>query len=84
MRDINLPRHVMDCFERRWAARFADPGTRERVADDPFKSAQVHRLLEGALRPPSEASTVPDSTELLSVRASQTTTRPADPTTIGR
>jgi hypothetical protein len=61
MRDINLPRHVMDCVERRWAARFANAGANERAAGDPFKSPQICRMLEGASRPPSLASVAPSA-----------------------
>jgi hypothetical protein len=70
MRDINLPRHVMDRFERRWAARFAYTGTRGPAGDDPFRSPQIRRLLEGALRPPTEVRVVPDDIGLFAARAS--------------
>jgi hypothetical protein len=61
MRDINLPRHVMDCFERRWAARFANAGAKERVEADPSKPPHIRRMLKGASRPPSLASVAPSA-----------------------
>jgi hypothetical protein len=55
MDDIRLPRHVLNRFERRWEARFAQPPRLRPPSasiDDPLRSPQVWRLLEGSLRPP--------------------------------
>ena len=59
MGEIKLPHHVVNRFERRWTARFAQTleGRPQPVArccrgsDDPLRSPQVWRLLEGSLRP---------------------------------
>ena len=60
MNDVKLPRYVLNRFERRLAARFAQtprqsPSLGSR--DDPFRSPQVQRLLEGLLKPPTRDST---------------------------
>jgi hypothetical protein len=60
MDEIKLPHHVVNRFERRWTARFAEMlGSRPQPvarcpfgSDDPIRSPQVRRLLEGSLRPP--------------------------------
>jgi hypothetical protein len=60
MDEIKLPHHVVNRFERRWTARLAQmlEGRRSQGArrshgsDDPLRSPQVRRLLEGSLRPP--------------------------------
>ena len=56
MDDVKLPRHVLNRFEHRWAARFAQTPRRSPYLaspDDPFRSPQVRRLLEGSLKPPT-------------------------------
>ncbi|MET4751201.1 hypothetical protein [Bradyrhizobium sp. RT11b] len=66
MEEIKLPHHVVNRFERRWMARFAQmPGGRPqpvarccRGNDDPLQSPQVRRLLEGSLRPPKPDRTL--------------------------
>lgn len=66
MDEIKLPHHVVNRFERRWTARFAQmlegrsqPGARcSRGSDDPLRSPQVRRLLEGSLRPPKAVRTL--------------------------
>jgi hypothetical protein len=63
MDEIRLPRHVVNRIERRWAAKFAQMpegqqlmgrqrSSPSRGSDDPLRSPQVWRLLEGSLRPP--------------------------------
>ncbi len=60
MDEVKLPQHVVNRFERRWTARFAQmlqgrpqPVQRySRGSDEPLRSPQVRRLLEGSLRPP--------------------------------
>jgi hypothetical protein len=54
MDEIKLPHHVVNRFERRWTARLAQmlEGRRSHGSDDPLRSPQVRRLLEGSLRPP--------------------------------
>jgi hypothetical protein len=58
MDEVKLPQHVVNRFERRWTAKFAQmlqgrpqPVARySRGSDDPLP--QVRRLLVGSLRPP--------------------------------
>jgi len=61
MEEIRLPQHVVKRIERRWAARFAQtledwqrleraPSSPACGCDDPLRSPQVRRLLEGSLR----------------------------------
>ena len=60
MDDVKLPRHVLNRFEHRWAARFAQAPRRSpslASRDDPFRSPQVRRLLEGSLKPPTRDRT---------------------------
>jgi hypothetical protein len=60
MDEVRLPHHVVNRFESRWTARFTQMlrGLQQPVAgssresDDPIRSPQVRRLLEGSLRPP--------------------------------
>jgi hypothetical protein len=60
MDEIRLPHHVVDRFERRWTARFAQmlkgmppPVARcSHAGGDPIPSPQVRRLLEASFRPP--------------------------------
>jgi len=52
MDDVSLPRHVLNRFERRWAARFAQTPRRSLASasrDDPFRSPHVRRRLQGSL-----------------------------------
>lgn len=66
MDEIKLPHHLVNRFERRWTARFAQmPGGRPQPVarcwpgnDDPLRSPQVRRLLEGSLRPPKADRTL--------------------------
>ncbi|MGY4298809.1 hypothetical protein ACVWXN_006904 [Bradyrhizobium sp. i1.4.4] len=66
MDEIKLPHHVVNRFERRWTARFAQmlDGRPQPVArycrgnEDPLRSPQVRRLLEGSLRPPKADRTL--------------------------
>ncbi|MET4037912.1 hypothetical protein ABMB68_009449 [Bradyrhizobium sp. RT4a] len=66
MEEIKLPHHVVNRFERRWTARFAQmPGGQPQPVarycggnEDPLRSPQVRRLLEGSLRPPKSDRTV--------------------------
>jgi hypothetical protein len=64
MEDIRLPQHVVRRFQRRWAARFRQmpeawqrperaPSSPSHGGDDPLRSSQVRRLLQGSLRPPA-------------------------------
>jgi hypothetical protein len=63
MDGIRLPQHERTRLERRWMARFAQmldgqrPGRTPSYpacgCDDPLRSPQVRRLLEGSLRPPT-------------------------------
>ncbi len=59
MGEIKLPRHVVSRIDRRWAARFGRMlGAWQRpgplyTGDDPLRSLQVRRSLEGSLRPPT-------------------------------
>jgi hypothetical protein len=59
MDEIRLPQHVVNRFERRWTAILAQMlEGRQRLerasgCDDPLRSPQVWRLLEGSLRPPT-------------------------------
>jgi hypothetical protein len=64
MDEIRLPQHVVNRFERRWTARFAQmlgdwpplehaPSSPACGCDDPLRSPQVRRLLEGSLKPPT-------------------------------
>ena len=63
MDEIRLPQHVVNRFERRWTARFAQmleewqrpehAPLPVRGCGDPLRSPQVRRLLEGSLRPPT-------------------------------
>jgi hypothetical protein len=60
MDDIRLPQDVLNRFERRWAARFAETTRRPpslASRNDPFRSPQVRRLLEGSLKPPTRDRT---------------------------
>jgi hypothetical protein len=64
MDEIKMPNHVVDRFERRWKAMFAqilEGQSRLRRSangnDDPLQSPQVRRLLEGSLRPPKSEGT---------------------------
>jgi hypothetical protein len=64
MDEIRLPHHIVDRLERRWTGRFAQimnepqhPTTGISCGgDDPIRSPQVRRLLEGSLRPPEARS----------------------------
>jgi hypothetical protein len=59
MDEIRVPQHVVNRFERRWTARLAQMlECRQRLehasgCDDPLRSPQVWRLLEGSLGPPT-------------------------------
>jgi hypothetical protein len=56
MDNVSLHRHVLNRFERRRAARFAQTPRRSPSSasrDDPFRSPQVRRLLQGSLKPPT-------------------------------
>jgi hypothetical protein len=60
MDDVRLPQDVLNRFERRWAARFAETPRRPpslAFGDDPLRSPQVRRLLEGSLKPPTRYRT---------------------------
>ena len=55
MTDIGLPRDVLNRIERRWMAKFAQTPPAQPSAtrcDDPLRSPQVRRLLDGSLKPP--------------------------------
>ena len=59
MDEIRVPQYVVNGFERRWTARLPQIlEGRQRLeqangSDDPLRSPQVWRLLEGSLRPPT-------------------------------
>jgi hypothetical protein len=56
MKEIGLPRDVMNRIERRWMAKFAQANQARPTAtfcDDPLRSPQVRRLLFGSLKPPT-------------------------------
>jgi len=60
MDDARLPRHVLNRFECRWAAKLAQTPRRLpslAFGDDPLRSPQVRRLLQGSLRPPTRDRT---------------------------
>ncbi len=55
MQEMGLPREVLNRIERRWMAKFAQSSQARPSAarcDDPLWSPQVHRLLNGSLKPP--------------------------------
>jgi hypothetical protein len=59
MDEIRVPQHVVNRFERRWTTRLAQMLEGRQClehasgCDDPLRSPQVWRLLEGYLRPPT-------------------------------
>jgi hypothetical protein len=60
MDDIGLLRRVLNWLERRWAGWFAKTTQLPQSStfcDDPLRSPQLRRLLEGSLRPPTQDRT---------------------------